>query len=511
MRYIRKGSVLPAVRMVMLAGAALCGPSIASAQKLIAPLPVPDPDAITAPAPIPTLPLQPPPIAIPVPVMPTLTESQAAQLRQMLAGAPSHGLVIPSTSDPRQIPNGPALVRAALDYARAVHVGGLAEQDYLRVWGLRAAPYNPWPEFLDAVAKDRLAAWIASLPPPYTGYEGLRRGLATYRAIAAKGGWPTLDAGSDLRPGTTGARVVALRKRLAFEDSGVDTGRTSYDTELVDAVRRAQKRYGLEPTGTVGPATLAALNVSASERVRQIIANMERWRWLPPELPTDRIQVNIAAAVLTVFRADSPILSMRAVTGRPGDETPMLRSQIHSVVFNPPWNVPSSIATKELWPKEKANPGYLARNGFRVITTPDGGKRLQQSSERSALGKFKFDFDNPYGVYLHDTPTQRTFDTYSRMVSHGCVRLARPAELAKLVLAGDADWTPETIDATVAAGKTVRARLSQPVSVFLLYWTAFAGSSGQVGFRADPYGWDDALASRLQAKANTSPVISAMN
>src|ERR1019366_6519625 len=108
--------------------------------------------------------------------------------------------------------------------------------------------------------------------------------------------------------------------------------------------------------------------------------NMERWRWVPAVLPSDRIQVNIAAAGLTVFHDDTPTLSMRAVTGRPGDETPMLQSAVSSIVLNPPWNVPSNIATKELWPKEKAHPGYLARNDFIVIPTPDGGTRLQQKA-----------------------------------------------------------------------------------------------------------------------------------
>jgi len=488
MRKLRNGNIWGLTRGSALIATALWGASLAHAQ-------TPEP-AVPLPAPPPT--------------PPTLTEAQAEQLRQMIASAPSHGITLPAATRPGELANGPELVYAAMNFARALHAGGLAEQDYLKDWGLRPPAFNPWQAFLDAVARDRLAAWIANLPPPYTGYDGLRRGLATYRAIEANGGWPTLAAGGDLKPGASGARVAALRKRLAAEDSGVAPG-GGYDAVLVEAVRRAQRRYGLEPTGIVGPQTLTALNVPASERVRQIVANMERWRWLPAELPTDRVQVNIAAAVLTVFRADSPILSMRAVTGRPGDNTPMLQSQIHSVVLNPPWNVPSSIATRELWPKEKANPGYLKRNGYRVIEMPDGGKRLQQSSERSALGKYKFDFDNRYGVYLHDTPSQATFDRYARLESHGCVRLARPADLAKLLFAGDATWTAEAIDRTVAAGKTTRARLAQSVSVYLLYWTAFATGSGQMGFRGDPYGWDDALAVRLAAKARPAPIIVAKN
>ena len=121
--------------------------------------------------------------------------------------------------------------------------------------------------------------------------------------------------------------------------------------------------------------------------------------------------------------------------------------------------------------------------------------------DKSALGRFKFDFDNPYSVYLHDTPSQATFDRYARMVSHGCVRLQRPADLARLVLQGDERWAGDAIDATVAAGKTVRAKLPDPVSVYLLYWTAYASANGQMSFRADPYSWDSLLAARIEAKA----------
>lgn len=492
-RGLRQGGVLIAM---------LCGTALASAQAPLQTTQQPLPPVVASPQM--AVPLPPPP---PPPTPPTLSEAQAAQLRQMIGTASSHGITLPAAmANPGELPNGPELVYAAMNFARALHSGGLAEQDYMREWGLRPPRFDPWPGFLDAVAKDELGAWMASLPPPYTGYDGLRRGLANYRAIEANGGWATLAAGTDLKPGASGARVAALRKRLSIEDGSVPlTG--NYDAALTEAVQRQQKRYGLKPTGAVGPQTLAALNVPASDRVRQIIANMERWRWLPAELPTDRVQVNIAAAVLTVFRADSPILSMRAVTGRPGDNTPMLQSQIHSVVLNPPWNVPSSIANRELWPKERANPGYLKRNGYRVIETPGGGKRLQQSSERSALGKYKFDFDNSFAVYLHDTPSQATFDRYARLESHGCVRLARPDDLAKLLFAQDATWTPEAIDKTVASGKTTRARLSQPVSVYLLYWTAFASGSGQMSFRGDPYGWDDKLAVRLAAKAKPSPIV----
>ena len=276
-----------------------------------------------------------------------------------------------------------------------------------------------------------------------------------------------------------------------------------YHAALRRLTQRAQKRFGLEPNGVLNASTLEALNVPVAERVQQIIANMERWRWLPPELPADRIQVNIAAAVLTVFHEGTPTLSMRAVTGRPDDMTPMLQSQIQSIVFNPPWNVPSTIATKELWPKEKAHPGYFKRNDFIVIPLPGGGNRLQQKAgPKAALGRVKFDFVNKYGVYLHDTPSHSAFGKYARMVSHGCVRLEHPVVLAKAVMDGDPKWTPDLIDSTLDGGDTVRAPLANPIAVFLLYWTAYVGPDGSANFRADPYDWDHALMQRIVARAH---------
>jgi murein L,D-transpeptidase YcbB/YkuD len=264
-----------------------------------------------------------------------------------------------------------------------------------------------------------------------------------------------------------------------------------YNQELSEAVQRAQRRFGQQPTGVFTAGLRTQLNVPVQRRLDQILANMERWRWLPSSLPEHRIQVNIAAAVLTVFVGDEATMSMRAVTGKPGSETPMLRSSIHSIVLNPPWNVPAGIARNELYPKGR---GYLAANGFRIL--PGGG--LQQApGPGSALGLIKFDFQNPYAVYLHDTPSKGRFASYSRLASHGCVRLEKPMALARHVLANDPYWTPEQIEATIAGGKTTRATVQQPVEVFLLYWTSWVTADGGVNFRADPYGWDTLLMQRL--------------
>ena len=443
---------------------------------------------------------------------PVLRADQVDILRRALDAAPSHGLpaaafVAPdldrrlNAADPAvRLDAQRTLTAGAIRYAQAVHGGRLAPGDFLADWSLRPAAYDAAADYQAAVAQDRLAAWIDGLAPPYAGYAALQQGLAAYRRIEATGGWPALPAGPALKPGAVDGRVRTLRMRLAAEDPAVNaTGDTAFDAALTQAVMRAQKRFGLAPTGVVDVATRQALNVPVAARIGQIEANMERWRWLPAVLPADRIQVNIAAAVLTVYRDDQPALSMRAVTGSPVNKTPMLGSVIHSVVLNPPWNVPSGIAAKELWPKGQA---YLARNGFTVIPTEGGGYRLQQKAgPQSALGRFKFDFDNPFAVYLHDTPAKAAFERYERLSSHGCVRLERAEDVARVVLQGDPAWTPAVIDRALEDGRTVRAPLRRPVSVFLLYWTAYQGPDGQMNFRADSYGWDRELLKRLGAAA----------
>jgi murein L,D-transpeptidase YcbB/YkuD len=456
----------------------------------------------------PVLPI--PPAAAETVQFPTLSFGQAATALAVLRAADAHGLkpqaYLPDgVSDPAKLT--PAQLAQLTDglarYARDVRIGRLAPEDFPSLWQVRPQAWDPKPELAQALAEDRLQAWLDGLPPRYSGYLGLKRGLAHYRDLAAAGGWAEIPAGPTLELGSTGPRVAALRARLAVEDPEVAVAGEMFDEELQAAVQRAQRRFGLAPDGVVGTNTLAFLNQPVGQRILQIIANMERWRWLPPTMPSTRVQVNSGAAIVSLFQDDRPVMSMKAVSGKKGDETPMLVSEIHSVVINPPWNVPTSIANEELWPKERANPGYLANNGYRVIPVDGGQPRLQQASgDTSALGRFKFDFDNPFAVYLHDTPAKAGFDRYARQASHGCVRIEKPRRLAEALLAGNPEWTPEAIDAQLQGDKTVRARLPEKVPVYILYWTAFAGGDGQMHFRADPYGWDRELLQRTGVLAS---------
>ena len=441
-------------------------PTFAQTPEVVPPAPPPAP-AIVATVPVP---------------LPTLSPAQAATLTAWLNAGASQGLGAASSTAPSL--EGDALVRAVLDRARALHSGRIETADFLEVWALRPAAYDPLPAFAQAVASDRLSQWANALTPPYAGYEALRKGLATYEAIKAAGGWPVLTAKS---------ATDLVRARLMLEDKSITT-----TEKLTGAIQRAQRRYGLNPTGALDTRTQAALNVPVADRIGSIMANMERWRWLPKDLPVNRVQVNIAAAVLTVFEGDAPVASMRAVTGSPGgNETPMLQSSIHSIVLNPPWNVPSSIAKRELWPKGRAT---LLAQGYKIVGTPETGERIvQPAGPTSALGRLKFDFDNPFAVYLHDTPLRTKFASFDRLASHGCVRLEKPLPLAMLMLQKDPVWAGSAVQTALDTGKTQRVQLSQKVTVYLLYWTAYASANGTMNFRDDPYKWDKLLAGKIDA------------
>jgi murein L,D-transpeptidase YcbB/YkuD len=489
---MRNHSVLRTLSTAILPAIALAGPVFAQSAptQLVPGQPGGPPAPPAAPA-APAAQRVTPPVVTPVaPVMPlpTLSPAQAAWLTDWLGDGAEHGLT--ASAAKQQAPVGEALVRAALDRARALHVGRVDTGDFLEIWALRPAAYDPLPAFAAAVAADRLPQWATDLTPPYAGYEGLKAGLSNYEKIRDAGGWPKLVAAS---------APAAVRDRLLIEDKSVTA-----TEKLADAIQRAQRRYGLNPTGQLDARTLAALNVPVADRIAAIMANMERWRWLPRELPVNRVQVNIAAAVLTVFEGDAPVASMRAVTGSPGNETPMLVSSIHSIVLNPPWNVPSSIAKRELWPKGRAT---LLRQGYKIVGTPQTGERIvQPAGPNSALGQLKFDFDNPFAVYLHDTPLRTKFSSYDRLASHGCVRLEKPIPLAELMMKDDPKFGGQ-IQATIDTGKTQRVQLPNRVAVYLLYWTAFASSNGAMNFRADPYGWDKLLAGKIEASSRRAATI----
>ncbi|MEO6378765.1 MAG: L,D-transpeptidase family protein [Caulobacteraceae bacterium] len=452
----------------------------------------------------------------PLPPNRALQPEEAALAIKTLSEAEDHGFPAKAFSpelaqrlladrDAASQAKGEALLRQTLvAYAKAQHGARAMSKAIPADWGLRPAKYDAERELALALEENRLQAWLASLPPPFAGYQQLRGALKQYRDVAAAGGWPKVPDGPTLKPGMTDPRVPSLRQRIAVEDSAIDgtDANPLYDPLLAAGVERFQARQGFTPDGAVGKGTLATLNITAQGRVDEIVANLERWRWLPRTLPATRIEVNIPGGAMALYRDDHAAMTMRAIAGRPKDRTPMLISTIHSVVLNPPWNVPASIAAKELWPKQRADPGYFEREDIIVKTADDGSTRLQQRAGlKSALGQVKFDFDNHYGVYLHDTPSRAAFARDGRAVSHGCVRLEHALDLAKVLLESNDAWPPEKVDEVTAGEETIRVKLPNPTPVYLLYWTAYVDADGVLNFRSDIYDWDKALLGLLDAGA----------
>ena len=436
---------------------------------------------------------------------PVMRADQVSALLKMLAEAPSHGFAadeFPADQMGPEAARGDAVAqsrlrRLVLAYARAQHGQRVPVGEYDAMWGLKPQPYDAAADFDQALRSDRVAAWIAAQPPPFARYRQLRDGLAVYGKLAAQGGWRPVPAGPELTMGEAGPRVRALRARLSFEDGLVAKASLDapFDQTLANSLKVFQARHGLLADGRTGARTIAALGVSARTRADQIRLNMERWRWVPRAWPVDRLEVNIAAATLDAFEDGKLTDHMLAAAGRPTDQTPMLTSTISSIVLNPPWRVPNSIADKELLPKGAA---YLARNNYTVLPPGQGVKLIQKPGPGSALGQVKFDFPNTYSVYLHDTPSRAAFGNASRSVSHGCVRLERPFALAKRLLAYSPEWPPEHVDEVLDSMETTRAQLPRPFAVMLLYWTAFPDGS-QLAFRDDVYGWDAKLMGLLAA------------
>jgi murein L,D-transpeptidase YcbB/YkuD len=317
--------------------------------------------------------------------------------------------------------------------------------------------------------------------------------------MAAAGGWKITPAGGALKPGITDARVPLLRRRLGITGDlpGASAADSSarYDAMVKTGVRTFQERHGLSVDGTVGPATLRALNVPVTARLDQIRATLERCRWVMHDLPERFVLVNVAGFTVAVLGKDGSTWESRVVVGKPFTKTPIFRADMRYIVLNPTWNVPPGIMRSEVIPGMRRDPRYLERKGYRLVD----GQVVQPPGPNNPLGRVKLMLPNPHHVYLHDTPQKSYFNETSRTFSHGCVRVQNPFELAAAAL-DDPAWTTPALLSAAANGKTRTIVLRQPLPVLMLYWTAAAGDDGQAKFLPDVYGRDPAVIRGLSAK-----------
>lgn len=385
------------------------------------------------------------------------------------------------------------LTDAFLRYAHDVQSGRVDPKSLYRDCAAVPAA-SDLPTLLESgLSAGNLRQVLADLPPPHEGYRRLREALARYREVA---GWVTVPEGPAIRPGDLaegGERVEALRQRLA---QAAEADAAPLAEPLERAVLDFQERHGLDADGVVGPQTLQALNEPVSEHLHQLELNLERWRWLPRDLGKRYVLVNIAGFWLHAVEDGRTALESKVIVGKPYTRTPMFSGSMIRVVFNPYWYVPNSIATKEIAPKLRRDPGYLARNHYEPIPGRSGLALRQRPGADNALGRIKFLFPNRFNVYLHDTPSRSLFDRTQRTFSHGCIRVEKPLELGDWVLQGT-EWTPEALRAAIDTGRNREIALAQPILVHVAYWTAWVDGAGVLQMRRDVYERDEPLENAL--------------
>ena len=364
-----------------------------------------------------------------------------------------------------------------------------------------------------AKAKPPAAKIVMSQSPNPTFDEGTIQRIAaamlSYTVLEVQGGWPLLPPSAKLAPGSKGPDVVLLRQRLAVtEELAADkVDGDVYDDALAAAVRRFQARHGLEETGSIGPRTLAALNVPVGKRLRQLAASLDRLSVMDFRFGQRYVVVNLPAAFAEAVDGDNVVRRYVVQVGRPERPSPTLTTHITTINLNPTWTVPLGILKKDVIPKMRKDPGYAARMHMRVL---DGaGQEVdphavdwnsdrapnftirQDSGTWNALGALRIDMPNSHSVYMHDTNHKELFSADYRFQSSGCTRVEDPRALATWLLADNPGWGRREIDAGIAKGDRTDIRLAHKVPVAWVYLTGWATRDGIIHFRDDVYGHDE--------------------
>lgn len=360
---------------------------------------------------------------------------------------------------------------------------------------------------------------LGPIEPVHPQYRALKEHLRRYAALDTLP-WSPLDMRLCERrwPAPPDSSGAFLRHRLfLLGDIPVDDGSNSWDSLLHAGVRRAQHRHGLKETGWPDEALVGALNITPVERVRTLLVNMERLRWVPSEPAPDQIMVNIPEFRMHIFEHDTIAWGMDVVVGAEATRTAVFAGELNQVVMAPYWNIPQSIIRDEILPAVKRDRHYLEGKNMEVVSggqvvpsrTIDWKKYStgvpfsirQRPGRGNALGRVKFLFPNAYSIYFHDTPAKDKFQRERRAFSHGCIRLREPQRLAEYLLQEDPSWPPERIRMAMNSTNEVTVRLARPRPVLVGYFTAWVEQGDILHFREDIYGHDRRLGEELFAPA----------
>ncbi|WP_290795602.1 L,D-transpeptidase family protein [Flavihumibacter sp. UBA7668] len=327
-------------------------------------------------------------------------------------------------------------------------------------------------------------------------YGLLREQLKRYYEIERLSSWtPLVMNEKKVQRGDTGAAIIQLKNKLSLlGDLPVADSGNRFDESLELAVKRFQSRYGLKEDGVIGGSTLRELSLPINRRIRQILVNMERLRWVPEEPKSDYLLVNIPEFKLHVYEQGNYAHTMNVVVGTSTNSTVIFTGGLKYVVFSPYWNVPPGILKKEVLPGIARNPNYLASHNMEWF----GNRQVRQKpGPKNSLGLVKFLFPNNYNIYLHDTPSKSLFKEDKRAFSHGCIRISDPEWLADWLLRSDSTWTQDSIFKAMNAGKEKYVTLKKEVPVFIGYFTAWVDREGRLNFRDDIYGHDAKMMKKM--------------
>ncbi|MEQ9547027.1 MAG: L,D-transpeptidase family protein [Marinobacter sp.] len=381
-----------------------------------------------------------------------------------------------------------------------------------------------------ALENQQLLTLVDHLTPSPSGYRQLLTAREFLQSLLSMP-WEPINDGPTIRPGMTDNRLPLVRQRLiamgdlmptiSLEEQVLER---HYSDRLVAAVTRFQARHGLTSDGLIGQRTLASLNMTPREKLAQLDANLERWRWLPEDLGDTYIIVNIAGFELHMVKEGKEVLKTRVIVGRPYRQTPVFSDRIRYLVFNPTWTVPRSIMTEDQLPTIRQDPNYLQEMDFTVYRGWGADRErvdpetvdwwllsknnfpfqlVQEPGPRNALGRVKFMFPNEFDIYLHDTPARSLFSRSERTFSSGCIRVEDPFRLASLLLEEQDGWSGEHIERVVNSRELTTVYLKEPVPIHLEYRTTWVDGDGTLHFRNDIYERNPRLIAQLTESPRT--------
>jgi murein L,D-transpeptidase YcbB/YkuD len=413
-----------------------------------------------------------------------------------------------------------AFSQATVKYAQDTYGGRIRPTDVNPLLVIKPKRIDEADMLTQLAATDDPAKILFALDPPHKEFQLLKAALAKfYDDDAVKTETITIPDGPTLKLGMKDERVPALRERLSVPAPEIPEGAanatvdTTYDKPLLEAVKAFQASLGITADGVLGPATVAALNGATSVSQDDIIANMERWRWEPNDFGAFHVEVNIPEFTVWIVKDDKPVHSTRVVVGRPTNMTPVFSDEIEDIVVNPYWNVPPSIATKEIKPHLIANPYYLDSQNMEMLA---GGRVIDASSidwsstninnyhirqkpgGGNALGQVKFIFPNDLDIYLHDTPSKSLFARSYRAYSHGCVRVQNPLDFAGALVETNPGISEDSIKGLF--GDTEKwVQLKHHIPVHLMYFTLRVDDDGTIRSYGDVYGHNKKLIALLNS------------